>query len=208
MQPSEELKIFLLKCFLEKQNRRQILKHWHALTPKTVVIRDHLADFINVLLYRPATLVVYKTHMQVFVGENTWSIYRKWLVTTTTTNHIWQIMETYAKEIFQHCKYCQNDEYVFSLPNFSMEDIFTRECRRQLVRDFCWMIREKNNHSLWIHFIISVQTVLNTPPGSKDVWLNTLHHACQGQCNLDEVPCWDLTPLDVHSSVAMMNNNK
>lgn len=196
--PSEELKIFLLKCFLEKQNRRQIIKHWHTLTPKNLVIRDHLADFINVLLYKPSTLIVYKTHMQIFLGESTWSIYRKWV---TPVNSIWLLMEKYAEEIFDHCKYCQNDEYVFSSPKFSMETIFTRECRRQLVRDFCWMVREKKNSSLWLHLIISIQTVLSTPQGSKDVWLNTLHHACQGKCNLDEVPCWDLTPMDVHSSL-------
>lgn len=184
---------FLHKCFKEPMNRRKILMHWHTLFPKallhssndTAALSDYFADFITTLLYQKTKFVFCQTHFTIF-GEQ-WPIYRKWIL----PDEIWTRLEDSSSEIFKTRTQSGNGtSYVYESPLVSIDDdVFTITCRRQLIRDFCWLIRDSKNEKAWLNLILGIQTVMSRRQGSKDVWLSSLHQACQGKCDLKEVPC-------------------
>jgi hypothetical protein len=194
---TENLLSFLQNCLVEKNNRRSILMHWHTSKPKTLApFSEYFAEFIMALLYGKCNFILNKTSFTVF-GER-WPVYKRWLV---VPSQFWQRFETHSELLFKTRKECVNGDYVYSLPCVNIESVITRECRRQLVRDFFWMVKNKKDEALWLELLAAVQIVQNKRNGCKDVWLSTLHQASQGKCDIDEVLCWDITKGDLHSQL-------
>lgn len=194
---SERFLDLLHQCFGLAENRRAIIMNWHALTPKPhpADVSDHLSAFIKAILYAPISFMLYKNYFTLFGSD--WPVYRQWIATPV----FWETLEANAKSLFANQKECANGDYVLSGPTVNVNNVVTRECRRQLVRDFVWLVRETKHEGVWLNLIVAMQDLLEHHTGQADVWLSTLHAACQGKCQLDEVPCWDVNTYDQHSSI-------
>lgn len=172
--------------------------NWHCLAPKKEVesISRHFANFIKSILYEEARFCLYKTHFTLF-GQH-WPVYKTWFVNSKS---VWEQFERDPEKLFRKRKQCPNGDYIYEDTVVPAVQVITRECRRQLVRDFVWLIRDTEHYGLWLQLLMALQDVLRYHAARGDVWLAALHQACQGQCNLDEVPCWDVCHTDVHSSM-------
>lgn len=198
---------FLHECFVSISNRRNLLMQWHTLIPKERSYDSDMTgvftDFISDILYEPLAFKMYKTHFTLFGTR--WPVYRKWIKTSYHENSsnkeddTWTYLKEHSKTLFGKRKECANDDYIYENPrNVNLNSVITIQFRRQLVRDFCWLVRDKKSDAARLHLIVALQSVLQKHPGCNDCWLSAIHEGCQGRIDLRFVPCFDITPEDVY----------
>jgi len=200
----EDFKRFLYTCFSLPETRALILKNWHARHPKEEKERtsDYFSDFIRDVLYAPLQFHLYRNYFTI-VGHK-WPIYKRWFI---SGQNVFEQMHLHSVELFDDCKEYENKQYDFSKPKDGCDrEVFTREVRRQLVRDFVWMVWEKKDADMWQEMIAAIQSVQRDESHKcalGDRFLSSLEAACQSphRVRIMEVQCWNNSGDDLHTEV-------
>lgn len=200
----EEFKRFLYSCFAQSDTRALILKHWHARHPKEEQERPshYFFDFIREVLYEPLEFHLYRDYFTVFGPK--WPVYKRWFV---SGQQVFDKMHLCSADLFDERKEYENKHYDFSRPKGNADgQIVTREVRRQLVRDFVWMVWEAKDEDLWQEVIAAIQSVQRDDCHKQalgDRFLSNLESACQSpqRVRIKEVQCWNNSEEDLHTEV-------
>lgn len=190
----EPLLGFLRACFLDSENRACIVEQWLTLNPSTFYEKKsptnnvYFADFMRTLLNAEVNIVVRRNYITIF-GERL-PIYRHWL-RQNTGKDMWACMEQSPETLFQERKVCADGNYLFSQPS-NMKDvnaIVSSTLRKELLRDFCWIVAAKRKDGYTLALVVGLQCILNDLHAKKkqDPFVSNLHAACQGKCRLSEV---------------------
>lgn len=153
----EDFKHFLYSCFVVPETRAVILKNWHARYPKEEKERvsEYFADFIRDVLYEPLQFHLYRDYFTIF--GHRWPVNKRWFVQGQS---IFEQMHLNSADLFAERKEYENKQYDFSKPKDACHyDVMTKEVRRQLLRDFVWMVWEQKHPSLWEEMIAAIQDV-------------------------------------------------
>lgn len=190
----EPLLDFLRNCFLDSENRTCIVEQWLTLNPSTFYekgipsISVYFADFIKAVLYGERRIVVRRNYMTVF-GERL-PLYRHWL-RPNGGKDAWASLEEASPNLFETCKVCADGNYLYSdaLDTRRVDEILSTTLRRELLRDFCWIVAAKRKSGYTLALIVGLQTILNDLHAKRkqDAFISNLHAACQGKCKLEEV---------------------
>ena len=200
----EDFKRFLYTCFGLPEIRAIILQNWHARQPKEEKDRvsEYFADFIRDVLYEPLAFHLYKDYFTI-VGHK-WPVYKRWFI---SGQEVFDKMYLESVNLFDERKEYENKQYDFSKPKDGCDkEVFTREVRRQLVRDFVWMVWEQKDAGMWQEMIAAIQSVQRDPrykTALSDRFLSSLESACQSphRIRIMEVQCWNNSQEDLHTEV-------
>lgn len=193
---------FLEKVFTKETQRRRIMMYWHASkgtnTAKGGVrLSDRFEEFINSILYGKTQLHLRKDNFILFGSDLPVSY--QWLDRSERERLIQLVAR--RESLFKTRKEYENNQFDYSDPTTeSGGDQVPLHWRRQLVRDFIWMVCAKKQIASIQELIVALQHISMRYP--QDVFISTLHWSMQGKCYISEVLCWDLTPSDLHPEVA------
>lgn len=192
----EEVVAFFYRIFALPENRRQILSQWHAKKSKMESVRlsHEFKAFIYTILYDHVCFHIYHDHFTIF-GSSLLIPYT-WLRSEQDQRFIISLF-IHRKSMFINQKDFKNNQIDYStLKVIKDSEILSVAVKRQLIRDFVWMCREKEGAYITLELISAIQSLLLTPEGKGDVFLGALHQALQGRCDVNEVVCWDNSPFD------------
>lgn len=182
------MKNFLYSLFGKRKRRILILARWHA-QPKPPIetpqntLESITQAFITCLLKEPIVLSLYKTHIKVFNVQGM-HIPHEWLF----PHEMQYINDLYARRFEVNFK--SRDTFVngtFALTGLREAELSIQH-RRELVRDFIWMVSSrKADEHLWKYTLLVVfqQLLLR----DRDPLIVGLHAALQGRANLREILC-------------------
>lgn len=192
-----DVEMFMYRIFGDPTTRRQILCRWQSV--KTVPgkrLATYFEQFITTLLYEPVSFHMFADRFHV-LGE-TLPIRYEWvsnLDRDTLVN-----MFAHRQTLFRIRKEYENNQFDFNTFTFEGEkQLINLIWRRQLVRDFAWMVASKNIPCVVLEFIGALQSI--TLSRSGDVFVSALHDAMQGSSALDEVLAWDHSQSDIHPEI-------
>lgn len=198
----EDFKQFLYSCFAVPDTRAIILKNWHARQPKEEKERasDYFVDFIQDVLYEPVQFHLYRDYFIIFGHK--WPVYKRWFI---SGQKVFEHMHLCSETLFEERHEYENKQYDFSKPKDGCHfEVITREVRRQLVRDFVWMVWEKKNNHMWEEMIAAIQKIQRQDRRAfGDRFLSNLESACQSphRVRITEVQCWNNSEDDLHTEV-------
>lgn len=189
-----EMESFLQGLFVDPFKRRDILFYWHGTRRKVTHERlSHaFAEFISCILYNPMKLHVQFDSMH-FFGP-LYPVQYEWLTNEQRTLLI--KMVKHRRELFLTTKEYQNNQCDYYDMIYPEQDFITMIHRRQLARDFVWLVFHKKRPHLQLEMIAALQSIL--VKHKSDIFIATLEQALQGRCLITEVPCWDLVEWDKH----------
>lgn len=203
---------FFASIFSDTDQRRKILKQWHARYPADKKRHTRLAsvfeEFLGILLYDPVKFKLRQNHFCFFdSGSDALSVWFIWL-TDEQREFIINTVFAQRKTIFTICKETESeaqfnfDGFIYNVEprNETFETICDPIWRRELARDFAWLIVGQKDQFLVLELIVAIQGLrLNRKPAKRDVFLVNLEAGLQGRCNVREVLCWGMGPFDLHS---------
>jgi len=203
---------FFYSIFSDPSQRRKILKQWHSRYPTNKKRHPRLAsvfeEFLQSILYEPVKFKMRQTHFCFFgSGSDALSVWFSWL---TDEQQEFIISTVYANrtKLFTIRKETENetqftfDGFIYDvLPrNESYETICDPIWRRELARDFAWLVVAQKEPFLVKELIVAIQGLrLHHASAKKDIFLGNLEAGLQGKCNVREVLCWGTGPFDLHS---------
>lgn len=196
----EFLQVFLHKCFIHVENRRAIIMHWHAQRKNT---RERVAEgfqvFMETLLYGDLAFHLYPSYFVLFGPEL--PVYKRWF---SQGEGAFERLQAQGAQLFVSAKVLPGGLFDYSQPKGMREaDVITREVRRQLVRDFVWLVWSRQEWTLKQEIICALQWMLQKQRQRVDPFLTTLHFACQrgNERRVKEVICWDTNEWDLHEEI-------
>lgn len=190
---------FFYRIFGDPLKRREILIHWHSLETlhkKYTRLADFFEEFIYTILYEPISFHMYADRFQVF-GDKL-PIRYEWLSQEDQTTLI--SMFANRKALFVVCKEFENNQFDCNTFTFEGEkQLINHIWRRQIVRDFVWIVATKNISHVVLELIVALQQVLLSK--KSDVFVSAIHDAIQGRMRLTDVIAWDHSEFDVHPEI-------
>lgn len=198
------------QAFFERQfgtdlQRRTYLKHWHVSyrseylkkPPRLALL---FAEFISSILYEPVSFKVTQDYFSFFGrGASAFFVYYKWLEQKEDRDFLVYTCFAHCETYFKTIKVYENN--AFLLESFVF-DSDPRICnviwRRELVRDFVWMIFSKKKEQWLVKELIVAMQMVIVDKGKKDIFLSALHDGLQGMTNLHHVLCWGLDHNHLH----------
>jgi hypothetical protein len=198
-----DIELFLFRILADPTQRRNILIRWHSVQPvtvkgKTARLADIFETFIQTILYEPVAFHLNADRFYVF-GQHL-PIRYEWLPKAERDF----LISLFANRmtLFKSRKEYENNQ--FDLSGFTFEgerDMVSHIWRRQIVRDFVWMVAAKNVNYIVAELVASIQGVLLNKPAN--VFLGCVNDALQGRMRLSEVLAWNHTDTDEHPEVAL-----
>jgi hypothetical protein len=185
---------FLHNIFVDPFKRRDLLFNWHGIRKKASHERlaHTFAEFLSCILYTPM-----KFHIQFnsfhFFGPQ-YPIQYDWLTNEEQKTVI--TMVKHRQELFLTIKEYQNNQCDYYDMVYPEQDFITLVHRRQLARDFVWLVFQKKRAYLQLELIAALQSLLLKH--KSDIFVATLEQALQGRAMITEVPCWDIVEWDRH----------
>lgn len=188
------IKNFLKGIFIDPFKRRHFLFFLHSIRPKSQYERlaHPYSDFLNAIMYGEMKLHIQFNSFH-FFGPSL-PIQYKWL-----NNEQCGMINEMVKQrelLFKTKKEYQNDQCDYYDMVFPEQDFIKLYHRRQLARDFVWLIYHKKQPYMLLELIAAIQSILVVH--NSDVFMATLHQALQGRCLITEVPCWNIVEWDKH----------
>ncbi len=194
MGSKESIQTFFESMFIDPFKRRDLLFNWHAL--RTKVQHERLArafeDFITAILYAPMKLHIQFNSFHLF-GPSL-SIQYDWL--TNEQRAVIIDMVRNRNTLFRTNKEYQNNQCDYYDLIYPEQDFIQTFHRRQLARDFVWLVFHKRQAYMQLELIAALQSIL--AKHKSDVFVAHLEQALQGRCLITEVQCWDLSEWDKH----------
>lgn len=187
---------FFERNLTDPSKRRRLICNWHSTAPHSKYTRlaDVFEDFIWSVLYEPPDIHFMMDRIIVF-GQN-YPIWYEWLdradrklvQDTFLQNH-----ESHFDSKRRFGKQSTYFDYSSPQPPIQIENIW----RRQLVRDFVWIVLHKKARFITMELITAVQAIL-VRIKNRDIFLATMHCALQGRLPIFELVCWGLNQWDLH----------
>lgn len=185
--------------------RRTYLQNWHVSYRSEHVKKPHrlavlFAEFISSILYDPIAFKMTQDYFSFFGrGSASFFVYYKWLDHKEDREFLVKTCFANCDLYFKTVKMFENN--AFLLESFVFDNdpsICNHIWRRELVRDFVWLVFSKKREQ-WLHkeLIVALQMVI-MEKGKKDIFVSALHDGLQGMTNLHEVLCWGLDQTDLH----------
>jgi hypothetical protein len=182
------------------ERRRAILKRWHSPFPVNRKIHTRAADifvqFLTDILYTPVQVKLH--HNQLCIYGDAQPIEHAWL-TEAEKDFVVNVLFARRQELFGSNKMAPTNNGHFLLSDFKYNATAAENViwRREIARDFAWMVASKRDEYLLVELIVALQQLmLEHVRGKRDVFLATLNGALQGHYKLSEVPCWNLSECD------------
>lgn len=190
-----DLSIFLYQLFSHHKilRRKQIIKLWHSPftgfdAKKHTRPSEIFAEFIQTVLYKPVVLKLHKLHLCCFDrGSQVYQV-------------PYNVLDKDELD-FLDSLLAQNKSKRYMNGDFTCEItngvIVKQSWRREVVREFAWLLVAKQSMYLLSELICAVQwLLLNVKQG--DLFLGALHYGLQRPSVVKEVPCWHLDWYDYH----------
>lgn len=201
-----DIELFLYRILADPQQRRKILIRWHSVAyakEKVTRLADIFESFIHTILYEPMEFHLFADRLHVF--GPLLPIRFEWLSQADCTF----LINLYACRVnlFKSRKEYENNQFDYSNFTFGGErEMVSFIWRRQIVRDFVWMVAAKNVNYMVAELIVSIQGVLLHKPGN--MFLNAIHQGLQGRVLLSEVLAWNNADKDDHPEIALYATGK
>jgi len=197
----------LFRLFGEPECRRKLLKYWHSYqTTKHARLADAFVDFITCVLLKPVTF--HMLHDRLHLFGDAYSVRYEWM--TGVDQEVVARLFRARAEAFSVARVFPNGQFDLSHCAFREQDIVCWTWRRQLVRDFVWLVHTRLPRDAHVHLelLASVQRLLLLP--RKQLLMHApflweVHAALQGATVLGELLCWDTGPADAHPLLALGN---
>jgi hypothetical protein len=200
------LKSFLHSCFALPDTRAKLLQHIMARPRKNAQeerISVYFERFIKNVLYDPVEFCLYLDYFTVF--GTSWPIYRSWFV---QGNQMLDYLVQVQDQVFDSCQSYENGMYQLTQVKDKQDaTVLVTHVKRQWVRDFAWLIWQRNDTLLRQELICAIQAVQVDERGqfitSTDRFLSNLLGALQfpKTIRLHEVLCWNNSQYDLHEEV-------
>lgn len=162
-------------------------------------LADVFEQFIHTVLYEPVAFHLYVDRFHVF--GHSLPIRYEWLPQAERNFLI--NMFACRMTLFRSRKEYENNQFDCSEFTFDGEkEMVSHIWRRQIVRDFVWMVAAAKNLNYAVsELIASIQGVLLRKPAN--VFLSALHDGLQGRVMLSEALAWNNADKDDHPEVAL-----
>lgn len=195
-----DVELFLYRILADPSQRRKILIRWHSVAgkEKTPRLADAFESFIHTILYEPLSFHLFADRLHVF-GPSL-PIRFEWLSAVDRSF----LVNLFACRVnlFKSRKEYENNQFDYSNFTFDGErEMVSIIWRRQIVRDFVWMVAATNVNYMVAELIVSIQGVLLNNP--SNIFLSALHQGLQGRVRLSEVLAWNNIELDDHPEIAL-----
>lgn len=146
-------------------------------------LSEQLYHFIDTLLFSPFSFELHHDHCSFIHG------YRIPYTLMIKEERAFLVhCYAYRDELWKKISTGKNGEFSLSHCTYNLK----QDCiwQRQLVRDFCWSIKEQRH----VDLLIALQSLLKSKP---DVFLLAVMEAIQSE-NLARLPCWGFHFYDRH----------
>jgi len=176
-----ELEIFLYSLLGKRKRRILILTRWH--TTKCIEgdsVQNVIYAFFNCLLYEPLALSLHNDYLKLFNVRGLHIPY-EWLLRNELE---------YIKKLFvNRVEYFTSKEFyvngTFTLK--TLRGTLPIQYRRELVRDFIWMVMAQKDGIGDVIFLRVLQKMLLRD--RPDRFVVEMHEALQGRVNVKDVLC-------------------
>jgi hypothetical protein len=209
---ASDFRNFFYRIFAQDANqRRLILKHWHATYPVCRKRHTRLADifqeFVVDILYEPIQFKLRVNHFCLFAaGKPSLAIQFDWLKEKDRKFIVYNIFAE-RKQLFKTVKQFENNQFALDdfihdpTPNVHpYERVVDPIWQREIVRDFVWLVFSRKESYMVLEMIAALQEIMTSHSvGKRDVFVCALHSGLQGRTNIREVLCWNNSTADVHS---------
>ncbi len=186
---------FFHRNFFMLPQRRSILFKWQHMRKSANAPRlaNAFEAFVHMLMYQSVSIHFMSDQLLVF-GEQ-YPIMFDWL-SDDDLAFMARVFE-HRHTIFKIAREHSDRQYDYFGLRIENEDLLL-PCitRKQLVRDFVWLVADTWEPFYVTELVVALQWILIARP--TDVFLSHLAEGLQGRCNLKEVPCWGLTLWDTH----------
>jgi len=202
----------LYRLFCEPRCRRKLLRQWHSHEGGGGAtggggdgrLASVFERFIEDVLFRPVAF--HMLHDRFHVFGDAYSVRYEWLADADRAVVLGLYRE--RKSVFRVLREYHNDQFEYSRTVYGEDDVVTWVWRRQLVRDFVWMVRARLPKDAHAHLelLAALQRLIVGKKRSRHaLFLSELHAALQGQTCLDEVLCWGTHAADAHPDETLAN---
>lgn len=178
--------------------RRQIIRLWHSVYPVNRKRHHRPADifeeFISTILYEPCIFKMRSNHFCCF-GRGSDALQVPYIMLEKDERAFLVQLFAEREAHFAVLKQFANQEFNFETKELT---VVKQTWRREIVREFAWLVMAKQSALLVSELIAAVQRVLLSAKGKADLFVSALHFGIQGVTHLKEVPCWDLDWYDEH----------
>lgn len=189
----DDLQLFLYRTFGSSEGRRRILFRWHQTEYcKHERLADAFEEFICAILYHP--VVLHLTHDQFHVFGEQYAIRYEWLTEKIDKDTLVNMARD-GEALFRSARRLHNHQFHFSQTIHEEQKLVCWTWKRQIVRDFVWMVcsKDKKDSNMAAtaiqELIVALQRAQMQHTG--DVFLRDLEQGVQGRTKLSEVLCWD-----------------
>jgi hypothetical protein len=190
----------LYRLFGEPECRRRLLKYWHSYqTTKHARLADAFEEFITCILVKPVAF--HMLHDRLHLFGDAYSVHYSWM-TAVDQEVVVQLFRARARVFAVTRTFPTNGQFDFSHCAFREQDIVCWTWRRQLVRDFVWLVHTRMPEGR-LELLTAVQRMLLLRKQVPFLW--EVHAALQGRTLIDELLCWDTGPNDAHPLLALRN---
>lgn len=189
----EDVRGFLYRTFGTSDSRKKLLVHWHNTEYcKHARLADAFEEFICTILHR--TVVLHMTHecFHVF-GENL-SVRYEWLRNAVDR----EVLVNMVKDgplLFKNTREFKNGQFHYSVTVHNEHELLCWTWKRQIVRDFVWMVCAFQRNRPNMGFVIQELIVALQHAQMKhrtNLFLYDLERGVQGRGELHEILCWDM----------------
>ncbi len=189
----DDWQIFLQRIFGSEKQRRVVLFGWHSFKSKADAERlaDVFYGFMFAILYERFHFHQFLDYFTIF--GNAYPIRHEWLpeeerqflvIAMAHRKTQYTTVREYTVGQFE-CSGIVHPNITLSLP-----------IRRQLARDFVWLIANTGDSNAIQELIAAMQRLI--VQHHPDVFLAHLVAGLNGTCLLKQIPCWGLTAWDKH----------
>jgi hypothetical protein len=185
-----DLNSFLYGLLAKRKRRILVLMRWHsnAQYVKGDTVYDVVRAFIDIMLHSPVRFSMHTDHFRIFEMPDLQISY-EWL--TLPEQEFVKKLFMARKQIFKQCIFKAGESGVFNLRDCRLPHTLPIVHRRELVRDFCFLLTKipKLMEENYIIFILTkaVQSLLLRE--KPDQFVRELHCVLQGRNKLDNLLC-------------------
>lgn len=183
----EDIQAFFYRMFGDSLGRKRTLCRWHSIQEKSKHVRlaDIFEEFMQTILSGALRLHLYWDRIYIFEGSL--PIRFDWM--NETDSDLMIRMYAQKETLFGIRKEYESNQCDYTSFIFNEYELFDRNWRQLLIRDFIWMISATQQPFIIGAGIVALQKLQLS--NRSNLFISRLHAGLQGHCNLREVLCQD-----------------